>query len=427
MIVLPNTPQPISASLSLPPNCLAPRANLLGNQNAPSDPTRFILNATEYLDSIFAHLYQPGLAVDDLVQRAKNATVSSSIPWSNIQTSRLQKKFHVTTRPQLLWTLLLEIQATTVAIAFAYMQVAAEVTNELIDAAPDSDLAKESAEKWRSVAGFYKKAMSFARFGSTTAAAEPLESLDARVFVLLDRIASISTQMSLLCKYSAANRQSYNVDETFSSTNNGVLCRVAIYVAEETQGAVNMVHDVETAGGIVPTCAGWASYLALIKRYGCAYAGLFFLIEHYQKNSLGHAIGLINYALVCLQSRRFSEVKPTRKKILSRVTSKIANKRNEAFVTNLHSTTTLDLDKSNFQQLSGIVLKDIALLFDQLVQCHLKYTKENDNLQFDAVSDWKDVKGDSRWPFGCKLPQEEPAAFVPGVLRGESEGVSGYY
>lgn len=395
MIVLPNTPEPKPVAAQLPPECLALRANVLSSQ---SDPARFVASATDYLEAIFASVHVPGHELADAAEKANTTVISPAIPWTGFKKLKTQ------------WSLAYELHTVALAICFAYIRLGAELTNELIDLDPAAESAQEVAEKWKAATRFYTKASSFALFGQQLP-----HGLDPRVFLLVDKVALISTQMTLLSKYSAMNRSSYNSSESFASNNNGVLCRVAIYVTEETQAAINMVDELASLNGISLLCSGWPSYLALVKRYGSAYAGLFYLIEHYKKNSLGHAIGLVNYALLCLQSKRSTE-QPKKKRIFS-ISSKIAAKRNDAYVSSLQSTTSLNIDKSNFQLLSGIVLKDVALLFDQLVQCHLKYTKENDNLQFDSVSDWKDVHGDSRWPFGSKIPQEPIAPFVPRVLQ----------
>lgn len=161
---------------------------------------------------------------------------------------------------------------------------------------------------------------------------------------------------------------------------------------------------------------GWIDYLSVVRQYATAYAGLFLSIEYYKKDSLGHAIGLINFSLLSLQSKSMAEIKPSKMKILNRFKTKVASKRNEHFVQNLNSVTSLRIDKSVFLDLSGLVLEDLKLLFDQLVQCHLKYTKENDNLKFEPVVDWKDVHGDSRWPFGNKIPVSTIEMYSPKVL-----------
>lgn len=347
--------------------------------------------------------------------------LSKTIPWHNIsqKRSKRQELAKLGSQPPIDWSLATEIQAVAVAASFMYSKLGAELINELIELDKDSEPDKEIDEKWKLVANFYKKALALAAFAAEfTGLVTTTVLINPQVFVLLDKIASIGIQTSILCKNSWINRHSFNERDAFLLKNNGVLCRVAIYIMDEVKSCQNIVKELESLTGelLDLNYSQWTLYLSVFVRYSSAYAGLFLSIEYYQKNNLGQAIGLINFSLLSLQSKNLSDMKPKKSKVLAKVKSKIAGKRNESYIAGLQSITSLNIDKSAFLELSGLVLKDLSLLFDQLVQCHLKYTKENDNLNFDTVVDWQDIHGDSKWPFGSLIPVSHVQPYLPKVL-----------
>lgn len=429
MIVLPNTPPtPLPWKvdpLLVLPEIQAKRASLCNSSIAShSETVRYILGLLEYLEALFELLSidNPERSVPRFAAKALDLMLMSLVPWKNVEKKETKKLFKLNSKAEISWTLAAEIQLVTVSLAFSYIKLGAELTNELIEEELSLVPVKELDEKWKLVANHYKKAISLALFGGQFTMGSTDATIDPRVFVLVDKCSQIGIQMSILSKFSWLNRNSYNLNETFTLSNNNVLCRVAIFVLDEVVSCVNLVKELalnETSYFRL-NYTGWEAYLSVVQQYATAYAGLFLSIEYYQKESLGQAIGLINFSLLSLQSKSMTDLKPTKNKILSKFKTKVASKRNEQFVQNLNSVTSLRIDKSVFLELSGLVLKDLQLLFDQLVQCHLKYTKENDNLKFDAVSDWKDVHGDSRWPFGNKIPVSAVEPYCPQVLQPET-------
>lgn len=429
MIVLPNTPpNPVPwkvDTLLILPDIQVKRASLCNASIAShSETVRYILGLLEYIESLFELLStdSPERSVPRYALRALDLILTTTVPWKNVDKKETKKLFKLNSKPDLSWTLAAEIQLATVSLAMSYIKLGAELTNELIETESGLEPEKETDEKWKLVSNHYKKAIALSLFGGQFTMGSTDTTIDPRVFVLIDKCSQIGIQMSILSKFSWLNRNSYNLNETFTLSNNNVLCRVAIFVLDEVVSCINLVKELsqnETSHFRL-NYNGWDSYLSVVPQYATAYAGLFLSIEYYQKESLGQAIGLINFSLLSLQSKSMADLKPTRNKILSKFKTKVASKRNEQFVQNLNSITSLRIDKSVFLELSGLVLKDLQLLFDQLVQCHLKYTKENDNLKFDAVSDWKDVHGDSRWPFGSKIPVSAVEPYCPNVLQPEA-------
>lgn len=385
---------------------------------------RYILGLLEYLEGLFEFLALETHEknVPRFAGKALELTLTTQIPWRNIEKKELKKLFKLNSKPDIVWTLSAEIQLVTVSLAMLYIKLGAELANELIDTDMGLEPEKETDEKWKAVTSHYKKATSYSLFGTQFTMGSSVMTIDPRVFVLIDKCSQIGIQMSILSKFSWLNRNSYNLNETFTSSNNNVLYRVAIFVLDEVAACVNLSRelDLNESQYFRLNYNGWDTYLEVVQRYATAYAGLFLSIEYYQKESLGQAIGLINFSLLSLQSKSMADLKPTKNKIFNKFKTKVASKRNELFVQNLNSITSLRIDKSVFQELSGLVLKDLQLLFDQLVQCHLKYTKENDNIKFDAISDWKDVHGDSRWPFGNKIPVSAVEAYCPKALQQEA-------
>ena len=104
------------------------------------------------------------------------------------------------------------------------------------------------------------------------------------------------------------------------------------------------------------------------------------------------------------------------KNIVTRFKTKFASHKNELYIKDLQSVTTLNIDKLLFKSSSGAFLKDLTFLFDQLIQLHLKLTKENDNLFFEDIVDWKDAKKDSKWPTGAAIPTSTVDTFLPQSL-----------
>lgn len=427
MIVLPDTPPSpktwkLGTSTQFFSQLSALRSSL--DASAPStysDSVRLVAQLEEYLEGIFQLLLS-----EENISELKGATafslslvVCKSIPWENV-ISTLEKKNELKLRSNnaenCLWTLACEIETVITAISFAYTRLGAEITNELCES--DSQDV-QTDDKWKLVTNFYKKAIAMAYFGSEFAQHASTPLLDSRVFILLDSIGNIGIQTSILCKFSTLNRNLYNDQDKFTDGNNAVLCRVAIWILDEIKKCQRLSSEMTPTGDLmVPKTDKWDQYFKLFSRYASAYAGLFLSIEYYQKGQLGMAIGLTNFSLLSLQSKKLN-TDYKRNKIMVRFKEKFRGKKNEHYISRLQSTTTLCCDKSVFQALLGIVLSDVALLFDLLVQCRLKYTKENDNLTFDDVVDWQDIHSDSKWPIGCKIPVSTVNSFTPKALQKE--------
>lgn len=416
MIVLPNTPpcpiplQELSATLT--PQLLALRATI--GASAPANRTecvRYVMKLQEYVDGIFDGLVsaENSREIAVLALAAQNTTLTAAVPWTNLRPEKMKGSE---------WSLANEILVAVVAAAFMYIRLGAELSNELIE---DSDTADLDL-KWRAVLAYYKSALGLCLFGAQfrSVCADENALLCLRVFILLDQVCNIGIQMLLLCKALWLNRISFSDSDSFDSSTNGVLCRVAIWVLEEIQNCLNVSRDLQSllkdAKAFHLNNSGWLVYLLVLEKYAASYAALFLSIEYYQKDKIGHALGLVNYGLLSIQSKNSSTGKPSKVHLVSRIKNKIAGKRDERYISNLQSITSLRIDKSVFLDLSGVVLNDLNYLFDQLVLFHLKLTKENDNIKFDTVVDWQEVHTDSKWPLGCKIPVSTVPDYVPRAL-----------
>lgn len=445
MIVLPNTPPLPTAfktASKLNPSLLATRSALAVPTLASyHDSIRFADNLDRYLEEIFSYiLNESGRSeLDHIVSYASKTMVvnTSEIPWSNVKQAvgkeksdishnneklklnKLNKVFKAipstekvtTTNGQ--WTLENEIQLVLVAIAFVYIKIGSELTNELIDDESGNSSSPEINEKWKQVVNFYKKAISYTLFGIQVNSIARTR-FNGAIFTFIHKISEINFQLSILCKSSWVNRNSFRESGSFAMTNNGTLSRVAIFVLNEIKNLKSLLVELESFPDIGLNYKNWQDYLDLMEKYASAYAGLFLAVENYQKDKLGNAIGLVHFSLLNLQSKN---IDTNSKKLADKLKSKIATKKNEHLLNKLDSVSTLNINKSLFNDKSGVVLNDISYLFDQLIHLNLKLEKENNTLKFDTIVNWQDISKDSKWPLGNKIPVSDIKPYQPLVFN----------
>ena len=454
MINLPDTP-PLATSLSfrtgaLNPQLISTRASLVTSTvRNNNELARDIVKLEQYLEELFkyASIELESKEMSKIIQFCSNYVISDSgeIPWTNINidtTGEIKKKMlgkvlNKNKATQINWSLLNEIEVVIISTSLMYMKHGSVLINELIEVDPTSELTDETNEKWKQVANYYKKSSSFLSFGKSVLTYLDLTNLyfNPLVYSLLDKINNICIQMSILSKSSWINRNYYNETESFKTKNNGTLSKVAIYIITELRDCQSMLYHLHSNQEVTINVqyAKWKKYLRIIEKYAIAYASLFLSIEKYQQDSLGQAIGLINFGLLSLQSKKLNEVNPKQGKLLTKLKTKVSARKNEQYIKDLQSITTLDIDRSVFQESSGIILKDLTFLFDQLIQLHLKFTKENNNIKFDTISAWQDIDKDSKWPLGSSIPSSNVKPYEPfGVssslnARDEYSGRGAYY
>lgn len=427
MIILPHTP-PIPTILQANADSLSPQAistrTALSSSAAETynDLVRYVINAEEYVEELFQFTSSKAnsreLPFMMTFANEHKLLTEDYLPWKDV-VFKDDKKLKFLNKKQP-WTLFNEIEVSIIATSLIYIRLGAELVNELIELEPDSLSSEEINEKWKQVVTFYKKSISFIQYGiKINSLNSENNHLPGSLFILIEKIGHINIQMSTLSKFSWINRNSFNETELFKSNNNGTLCRVAIYVVDELKTVKSLIGDVQDNLGFTLSLNSqdWLEYLTLIERYANAYAGLFLSIELYQQNKLGQAIGLVNYSLLNLQSKRMGELNPKKSPIVTKLKSKFSTKKNESYIKNLQSITSLNLNSSSFTDKSGIVLKDITYVFDQLVQLHLKFTKENDNIVFDTVTNYQDIHKDNKWPLGSKIPVSDVPDFIPRVFN----------
>lgn len=478
MIILPNTP-PIPKGLAvasdvLPSHISSTRASLSSSPiEAYNDLVRYVVNLEQYVEELFEFAKRK-LGANDMLtiiefSGAYKLSTSNEPPWQNVSynqallnelseaesdacqndsssndrvgnlkmgdlklndfkvkvsTDKLRKKLKVFNSNKLDWVLLNELEISIVATTLIYTRLGAELINELIELELDDQNISlaEVNEKWKQVISFYKQGISFVKLAQQiNNEYTECNHLNGELLIFLEKINNISIQMSILCKSSWLNRNSYNENESFKTTNNGTLCRVAIFVVDELKTADRILINSTTNKYFLIRLQtdNWMSYLKIIERYTIAYAGLFLSIETYQQDRLGQAIGLLNFSLLSLQSKNISELNPTKHKLITKFKSKFSYKRNEHFIKSLESITSLNLNNSLFNEKSGIILKDLNYLFDQLVQLRLKFSKENDNLKFDKVTDYQDLHKDNKWPLGSQIPINDIPAYIPKCMNNE--------
>ncbi|KAK6463502.1 hypothetical protein DFJ63DRAFT_338527 [Scheffersomyces coipomensis] len=373
-----------ASSNDFPAHLISLRASLnntsITNYN---ESVRFAISIEQYLEEIL-QFARTESGKDDLMGvkmfAAKLPIASGSIPWSHVhigpvkdKIQDLKKKLTIK-RPgsndttesihNIRWTLLNEIELVLISIAFIYIKVGSELTNEIID--EEYSNQQESNEKWKQVVNLFKTSISYSLFGIS------LKSHNATLYTFVNKVAEVCIQMSILSKSSWINRGQFNENEAFQTTNNGTLARVAVYVNNEIRSLKNMIVELQASNNIQLDSSHWIEYLNIIEKYSQAYTGLFLSIENYQQDKLGHAIGLVHFSLLSLQSKRVDES-------TNKLKNKILNKRNDNLLNKLNSLSTLDINKSIFNS-SQITLNDMSYLFDQLIKLNLKFEKENNNL-----------------------------------------------
>lgn len=425
MIVLPNTP-PLPKLIKddkLPHELVSFRSPLVAASLANyTDSARYVVNLGEYLENIYKyasnHLATTDLGEIQLFLQQFAIAQIQEVPWTGYikppqeKTATKLIKINKAPKPLIVWTLANEVEAVLISISLLYIKIGLEVTNELID----EDPTPEHDAKWKQVVNLYKSSISYSRAGSST------------IFLFIAKIAEVSIQMSILSKSSWLNRSSFDTTESFKSTNNGTLARVAIYIMNELKTAKQLLVQYSAVSEVLLLdTSNWIPYLSIIEKYSAAYAGFFLSIENYQQDKLGSALGLVNFSLLALQSKKVDTESRFKLK------SKLATKKNESLLNKFNSVSTLNIDKSVFNEKSGIVLNDLSYLFDQLIRCQLKFTKENNNLKFDDVVNWQDINQDSKWPLGAKIPVSaietyDPLSFLKSSGIGkEYSGKGAYY
>lgn len=435
MIILPGAiPSPTAAEFANFPSNLVSLRTSIANSSGESfnDLTRYAVSLEHYIEELFKFV-KNDVGVADVANVGSGTSsiiiTLSPRPWSNLKSDE-DKKLKLLKREDKPkpspWSLKLELELSLIVISLVYTKIGSELTSELIESTADSN-DTEVAEKWKLVVNYYKKSTSFLLLGHQININGTGPKVDTMTYTFLQKINNISIQMSVLAKSSWITRNNFNYNESLTTKNNGMLSRVAIYILDELKSCLNILPCFSSSSDIRLIFDDWYDYLTMIQKYVSAYSGMFLAIEYYQKDKLGHAIGLVNFSLLTLQSKKMSELKPKQGKILSKFKSKLSNRKNDHYITNLQSITTLNVNKSIFQDTPGIVLKDLSFLFDQLVQLHLKFTKENNNLKFDTITDWQDISKDSKWPIGQEVPAVPIKPYLPAAFEAPHNGLKESY
>lgn len=418
MIVLPGTPflpNPKRRLANLPPELTSARTQLVGiSLESRHDFILYLNLLNNYLETIFQYVSTKDHQLISSIHFAETIIISDTVPWHGIDCPKLAfgKKLETIS-----WTLMHEIVTVAAAMSLNHSCLSSKIIDDLVETEPEN--LKDTAEAWTPVIKQYKSAVSVANFGLeclSHATTLDIVTIDPNCFILLEKTANISTQISMLVKSSWLNRLEFNRAGSFSTKNNGTLSRVAIYALDELKFCQKLIGSFDN-NCIVFRHENWLSYLYLMQSYATAYSVLFLSIDYYQQSKLGLALGLINYGLLSLQAKQV-ETPGKNKNIVTKFKTKFASHKNELYIKDLQSVTTLNIDKLLFKLSSGAFLKDLTFLFDQLIQLHLKLTKENDNLFFEDVVDWKDAKKDSKWPTGAAIPTSTVDTFRPQSLIG---------
>ncbi|EGW35616.1 uncharacterized protein SPAPADRAFT_133116 [Spathaspora passalidarum NRRL Y-27907] len=434
MIILPNTPplpSPLPPQSNLNPSLLTSRTALqVANLNSYNDSIRYAVDLQHYLQSLIHWVKETtnSQELNKLVDYASSREICLGIPWTNTLQSDNSKREKLNqllkSSSKIPWSLLNEIEMVLASISLIYIRIGSDLTSETIEVEADPKSLSEYNEKWKQVVNFYKTSISYTMFANKIKQLEKEGPINGVMFTFIEKISDICIQMSILSKSCWINRCSGNP----ATSNNGTLSRVAIYVLNELKNAKNIVSSLGT--NITLDYRLWNDYLSIIEKYVSAYAGMFLSIENYQQDKLGDAIGLIHFSLLCLQSKKNIDNSDS-KKFIAKLKSKVVIKKNEHILNNLNSISTLNINRSAFNDKSGVILNDLSYLFEQLIGLNLKFTKENNNLKFDRIVSWKDISQDSKWPLGTKIPVSNIKPYEPFTVEQEDNnryiGKGAYY
>ncbi|CAK9441192.1 uncharacterized protein LODBEIA_P50610 [Lodderomyces beijingensis] len=438
MIVLPNTPpvpvQIEGSTTALPAQVLSLRTSLQNVKLATyNDSINYVVNLEKYLDSIDQ--------ISDGVD-ASETFVSSNIPWNHLSKTKFKQFFNTGNKKieSVRWSLMNELIMTSLSISLIYVRIASDLLNSTIDTDVEPPAkAEEYNESWKQVMNLYKKSISFLMYEQSLESkqgsfSEGALKINPVLIPFLSKISEICIQVSILAKYLWINRASINYNEQVTTENNATLAKVAIFCVNELEASQKLLESLLHSTGkkteadnelINLDYRDWEDYLSLFKRYISAYAGLFLAIQNYRDDKIGNALGLIRYSLLALQSKKDLPPSSTLHKKFSfqKIRNKVQQRSQENVLQSLNSISTLDIKRSAFNDKSGIVLNDLAYLYDQLIRLNLKFTSENDNLKYQDVVHWSSVGSDSKWPIGCKIPVSniEPYEVHKSVEKSENE------
>ncbi|KAI5962097.1 uncharacterized protein KGF55_003173 [Candida pseudojiufengensis] len=428
MIVLPNTP-PLPTQLTNPTNLsseiITQRASLLVPQlSSYNESIRYVLSLEEYLKLLIKHSQTMGLS---------NTIISTNIPWSNVSHANSKTNiFKNKNSKSFSWSLLNEIILTLISISLIYNRIASHLINETIDKEIEPpEKPEDYNENWKTITKLYKNSISIMLYAeilqseNSTSLNEGSVEINPMLISFVKKISDISIQMSILSKFLWINRYLMNKNQDIKTENNITLTKVAIYCMNELNIILNILNDFQTSfkisseskiGIINLNYTDWDEYLNIFKKYTNSYAGFFLALQNYKENKLGNALGLIQYSLISLQSKTNLEPQSSllNKKItLQKFKNKLNSRKNDAILSNLNSISTLNLNKSSFNDKSGIILNDLSYLYDQLIKLNIKFLSENNTLQFDNIIHWSSIEKDSKWPIGCKIPISKIEPYNP--------------
>ena len=425
MIVLPNTP-PVAIKFKnskVSSQLLSSRA-AIELQQPVTDSTSYLIHLEEYLKCLLNYIDQNGTG--------NPSVICEGIPWTNVIFSKQRKipKLGSTIDNKITWSIQNELYMTLIAITLTYLKKAAEMANAIID--EETDDVSQFNENWKHIMSYYKTGISYILYAMNlpqTQQEPPHLQINNVLLNIIHKISQVSIQIVILIKFSWINRNSFQFkEETIQTENNSTLSKVAIYILQELKVIKNLINGIEkNEQDFMLDCSHWIKYLNVIEKYINGYAGLFQSLQMYREDKLGHALGLVHFSLLSLQSKQaiITESTKSSKNIIRSVKMKFNNKKNEVILSNLNSVSSLQIDKSAFNEKSSsssrLILNDLNYLFDQLIKLNLKFTKENNNLKFDTIIKWLDIFVDSKWPTGCPIPISEIKPYDPHPSKKQTE------
>lgn len=397
MIVLPHTPPtPGVANGGGSPELLSARLNLSCLTGKKEGLAATIHNLEEYLNQV--------LETTTPDTRAQLFLSRDSIPWTGFVRRRVE------------WSLHDDLMATVIATALSYLGLASNVISDLVVC----DYSSESNDKWKHVIELYKKLVGLCEFGLSLQNNQT--KLDPQQWDFLGRLGELCIQLTIVAKLGWLSRNG------MLQSNHGALSRVSIYAVGELRTSQLVVEQIARSEKLTLDVKGWRSYLNVMEHYMSGYAALFLARELHQQNKLGEAIGLVNFGLVALQTRKGVTSKD-KKHIFVKLREKMDSRHHQNILKQFSSVLSLVIDDTIFSGEGGALALDLAFLFELLNLLHLTLTSENNTLKFDTIVEWQNISTGSQWPLGSKIPVSDIPCYQPrSMSHGDTKAsLDAYY
>ncbi|ODV94987.1 hypothetical protein PACTADRAFT_34734 [Pachysolen tannophilus NRRL Y-2460] len=452
MILLPIGLVPVQVrevSSSIPLDIINKRLSLIDN----SDLIKYVSNLSDYINLIFMY-YKNSLGSIDKIKNDRTIFCLNQAPWKELANS---KKKPLTSSTS--WSLRQELVLSVISLSLTYNQLSSNLIYKIIKyGTNDNGLIKKSEETqlWNMSNNYLKNSLLHLKFlidNDIIDENDQIMETSLRFLNFIDHLIESSLQLSMLIKLNhlelvkiLEDNWNFNIS---SQTNFSILLKVSIYVYDQLTLLENFNINPEIN-----------QFLKIIKTYVKIYVCYYLSLENYQKDNLGLSIGLINYVneLLLKNKNNFFEVheqdrnNKTSKLKASNFINKLKDSKKSnggssgsSIIKNENSTLLIKriiqekdqkINKDFNIYLSACCLMDLNNLIKLINVVNLKLLKENENINFDAISDKSQVMQflTENLPSGRKVPLSIDQNWIPSCFKDNNDAneigeisAEGYY